>query len=925
MDLCYRKLLFETMHMATCRKGDGAKISDKTLMKAVTVNENLHSVGLTLRPADIWMLASSASLDTFDKEVFELIPQIKAEPMYPGFPHQVMKMTEAQFRFHQMLHYFSTYGMELLTGKEVSRGWLPQAEGPQRTKEDKRLLEDTVLELVYEDEAGKVCLQRLFSRRERLTEPQLELVRLSLAKVEAEDLADIRILFKENLELVFPIVFEKMDGEDAVRILHSLCAHTGDVLNNIHLVLKKHRYHLRTSQKRMLVHLLESYSPADLRGNLILSNAKRERNLTVLKHLDYNAYSRSAAHKAAVDGLRGKQLHSWESQAEKKIRNHEVDALAFLSKRPGIMVRKLNLLLCLGYEEQTICEYLCESAQKLSSQTLVRLLTVVRTTGREEILSQNKQELEQLEYKYNELLYRLDTLEDACDLLVWREKEKYYEDICAEEEKLEKALAELTEEKIKKACSRELASRREELTAPLEPLISGQKTRVKALENSLRKIEERISFLKAAAISRETGSQAMAFRKACAAGLIHRLTGEEKRIRERLSAEKSGMESFVQEYLQQSGWEKESAQIRETCAQRLKEMPLIVEKLRREHEAVLAELEEKHVLRIRKIREEFSKKQEKAPETRRKLCAEKQREQECIRKKYDLRLRSLSNYPAMKRILTQALHEHFKGVSTVLRGKRIYVDEGGFDLKHSLMKAMDKSADSTYVNSGFAWRIPEEASSVRFFVYWNDSRRVDIDLHASAAAASDPDHPDRLSQFHVGWNSDFRKNGVVHSGDITHSNAAEYIDVCMDSPVRYVTMNIDLYYGKNSFREIEECFAGLMAVGDGGETVRLYDPANCFFTHDLQQRTRFLHYGYIDVKERYVRFMGSPDERVFASGMPKDPPESFYVGEYLELLLDSQGAVRVDTPEEADLILSIGKSKETGAVSLIDSNFFLDA
>ena len=97
---------------------------------------------------------------------------------------------------------------------------------------------------------------------------------------------------------MFPIVFEKMEGEDAVRILHSLCAHTGDVLNNIHLVLRKHRYHLRTSQKRMLVHLLESYSPADLRGNLILSNAKRERNLTVLKHLDYNAYSRSAAHKS---------------------------------------------------------------------------------------------------------------------------------------------------------------------------------------------------------------------------------------------------------------------------------------------------------------------------------------------------------------------------------------------------------------------------------------------------------------------------------------------------------------------------------------------------------------------------------------------------------------------------------------------------
>ena len=94
-----------------------------------------------------------------------------------------MKMTEAQFRFHQILHYFSTYGMgrAAYRQKRSAGAGFRRRKGLSVQKRTKRLLEDTVLELVYEDEAGKVCLQRLFFQgAERLTEPQLELVRLSL-------------------------------------------------------------------------------------------------------------------------------------------------------------------------------------------------------------------------------------------------------------------------------------------------------------------------------------------------------------------------------------------------------------------------------------------------------------------------------------------------------------------------------------------------------------------------------------------------------------------------------------------------------------------------------------------------------------------------------------------------------------------------
>ena len=922
MDLKLRKLLLSTMHIVTCRNGFSGDINDETLRMAVTANENLHALGYTLRPADIWMLASSESLETFYQDIRELVPEMKANPMYPGFPHQVMKMSEAQFRFHQMMHYFSTYGAELITGRMVSKGWLPQTDAPQRTKPDDRLLEDKVLELADEKDAPVICVKRLFSRRERLSEPQLELVMLCLPSVPEEAFTDIQILFKENLELVFPAVFEKLSGKDAVRILHGLCAHTGDVLNNISLILKKNRYHLRTSGKRTLVQLLESYSEADFRGNLILSNAKRERNLMVLEHLDYNKYSRSTAHRKAVSDLRGKKLHSWESIAERKINAHEKDALEFLAKRPGIMLRKLNRLLFLGYEEQEISGYLCANAQKLSTQTLVRLLNVVRNSTQSEILRQRDRELNALEYRYEGQIQFLNDLRCFYDAQISRENAWLERSISEKKRILEEALRELLPEIIEERRDAQIKMRQEAILGTTFAISQGHAQRRKTLENSLQKLSGKISFLEKAVYSWRNDCEAMAHRRTCGVHLLERLEEDRKRILKQIAEQRLEEEAIQEAVFAESGWAEEAARIREEFDTLLKNAPAAAVKLREEHEAEIAEMEQAHLQKIEALECRYQKEQSTVSQRKEKLLKKKEQERELLLQSFEYRLRCFTNYPAIKRILMQALQAHFRSVDTVLRGKRIYLDDNGIDLKHSMMKAMDKSKDSTYASSGIAWRIPEEASIVRFFVYWNDRKRVDIDLHASAAAATDV--PGQLSWFHVGWNSDFRNNGIVHSGDITHSDAAEYIDVRMDSPVQYVTMNIDLFSGRYSLRDVEECFTGLMAVSKDWERVRLYDPANCFFTHVLRQDVRFLHYGYINVKERYVRFTGIPDSRDFASALEADPAGTFYVQEYLDLLLQGQEAVLVGTPEEADLILSVGKSKEDGAVSLIDSNYFLD-
>ena len=60
----YHKLLLDELRFVVYEKGD-ASLTEQLLTKAVTVNENLKSLGYTLTPADIVALAVSPSLDRF--------------------------------------------------------------------------------------------------------------------------------------------------------------------------------------------------------------------------------------------------------------------------------------------------------------------------------------------------------------------------------------------------------------------------------------------------------------------------------------------------------------------------------------------------------------------------------------------------------------------------------------------------------------------------------------------------------------------------------------------------------------------------------------------------------------------------------------------------------------------------------------------
>ncbi len=658
VNMTFDKFLFQAFRIVVIKKSNYTELTDEKLALAVTANENLKSLGYTLTAKDVVKLATSASMEDIFERVRDYAGQVKAAPMYPNFPWQVLEMDEAVYRFHQMLHYFSTYGMEALGGG-VSRGWLPCQEDVEKTEVDDFLFYHRTLELVEDGKQYSLYLKKILSKKERMTPQEKEWVAFCLErKGSLLDFSELKVTFKQNLLQIFHMAFCKLEPDAFCGLMRKLCQHTGDVWKCMDYTLTKCDYHFTTSQKKRLVRLLEMYPIADFRANLMLSNQKGERIITILEFLSYNSFSRKAEHKEAVRALRNKELKSWEGQAKLWLKDDKESALGFIAKRPGMMLRWLAWLLRDGCTEESILHHLLPGAGQLSIQTLN-------------------------------------------SVLVYFGAQKQREDA----------------ERVSKICAR-------------------------------------------------------------------------------------------------------------------------------------------------------------------------------------------------------LLEEKFKSVSTEFQGKKVYLQQGDIDLQHSLLSGNKKSPLVGYLKSGMAYKIPEEAKVVRFFTYWNDPKRVDIDLHAQL-------YDSERGQIHIGWNGDCKAMGTAMSGDLTVSNSAEYIDVDLTHPgaPELVVFNIFDYHSTTyRFTDVRTCFCGLMAVKALGERVKLYDSKNCFFSHDLTTApTRQIAYGFLDVKKRTVVFLGELDK--YLKGDEYKGSE-FGLKSYLDILFKAQGVQLVVNREEAEVILSI--EKEEGAICLADKNFYLD-
>lgn len=367
----YNKLLLNELRFITYEKGN-CTLTDELMVKAVTLNENLKSLGYVLSAKDIPILAVSPSLDGFYDKIYHLVDKFDAKPMYPGYPKQVIEIDEAIFRYHQLVHYFSTYGMESTFGIEVKHGWLPyENEYDENLSKQKIVLEAKTIKLLPKEDKYLTPIRMILSRKERMTLPEKEIIANAIVHISPLEISDINVGFKENLNTLYSIIFDMSDKDSSFAFLRSLCQHTGDVMRCVDVLLRKNKYHFHTSQKRFLVRLLESYSAKDFRTNLILSRKAAKRSILLLNFLDYSVYSKSKEHIEAVNDLRNGNLRSWESIAKSLLSSGDSEALDFIATRPGIMLRMVAWLLKLGYTPMEIINKLRDKASSLSMQTLV--------------------------------------------------------------------------------------------------------------------------------------------------------------------------------------------------------------------------------------------------------------------------------------------------------------------------------------------------------------------------------------------------------------------------------------------------------------------------------------------------------------------------------------------------------------------------
>ena len=399
----FDRALYETMRIIPVTRSDNpADLTDELLADAVSFNDSLIGMfNIAVDPDGLMTLARHNAFAEFIRvfsDVFGLDADRKlmeANAMYTAF--RMRTIDELTFRFHQFLHYMSTYGAEVLTGQNISKGWLPD-DGiqPEKTEEDAVLRNAEAVSVIFSDEKYDFAYKRVVSARNRATRNEQLLLNEAVPHVTPETILSTRIAFKENLIPVAYAVFSGCEGERRTAAVRAVCPNTNDVFRLAEHILNRRHWKLSTSEKRALVRIFECYPAKDFAENMVRSMQVRESRLTVLRFLDYNRFSRSKVHQQAVDALRSGTLKSWESGLKKALAENNTDLVVrMVSSRPGIAVRYANVLMKQGVSADELLSGLSAKAGALSVQTLTENISLFRQTEKPNLM-ENREALADL-------------------------------------------------------------------------------------------------------------------------------------------------------------------------------------------------------------------------------------------------------------------------------------------------------------------------------------------------------------------------------------------------------------------------------------------------------------------------------------------------------------------------------------------------
>ncbi len=135
--------------------------------------------------------------------------------------------------------------------------------------------------------------------------------------------------------------------------------------------------------------------------------------------------------------------------------------------------------------------------------------------------------------------------------------------------------------------------------------------------------------------------------------------------------------------------------------------------------------------------------------------------------------------------------------------------------------------------------LPEEATVLRMYQYWKNPGHTDLDLTAIFV----DENFNKVTEDVSYWNLSNKEIDCVHSGDIrsAQNGAAEFIDVPVEKlkekGVKYVIMTVSSY-SSVPFCNLEECFAGIMALEEVKPNEKTFDPAKSIVRSDVASDAR---------------------------------------------------------------------------------------
>ena len=317
-------------------------------------------------------------------DVLRLVPDVTATPMYPDFPLQVMQMDEATFRYHQMCHYASTYGVEFVAGLlglnvTVGEGWLPDVTSTEKTERDEQLTRKTVLDVVLDRETMLSVVNARLAKATRMHPAEVATAMMLVESGEAPAFG--KIAFHENM---LEMVASAAEGSSKLLAdtLGAVAQHPGDLLKAIPFVIQRNtekgrRRHLATRQKKAFCVAFERFGARAIAENIADGNKQARIATNYLSVARFGGPNLTSAINLVETGV----VRSWNSRLEEAWAKADIagfkPVVDIYGTRPGMLLRALTRLVKSGCDIDLLCEETLRHSDAYSLPTIVRNLAVM--------------------------------------------------------------------------------------------------------------------------------------------------------------------------------------------------------------------------------------------------------------------------------------------------------------------------------------------------------------------------------------------------------------------------------------------------------------------------------------------------------------------------------------------------------------------